>query len=64
MNFCLVFADACNILLPIKPKPLLYPKDATLMSNSRTNLKTDRIIDAMLVSERIFSLSMYSESNC
>jgi hypothetical protein len=45
-----VFSDSYNILLPIKPKPLLYPKDLTLMSDSRHSSKTDQLIgDAILV---------------
>ncbi len=45
-----VFSDSHNILLPIKPKPLLYPKDSTLMYDSRHNSKVDHIADVILVS--------------
>ena len=37
-----MFSDSYNVLLPIKPKPLLYPKDSTLLSDSRYNSKTDQ----------------------
>lgn len=50
-NFSSVFSNSYNILLPIKPKPLLYPKDSTLMFNSRHNSKSDQIVgDNVLVS--------------
>ncbi len=46
-----MFSDLCNVLLPIKPKPFLYPKDSTLMSDSHDSSKTDQIIgDIILVS--------------
>jgi len=55
-----VFSDSYNILLPIKPKPLLYPKDSTLLYNSRHNSKTDQNIgDIILVS--LFSLVIQFE---
>ncbi|CAF1470789.1 unnamed protein product [Adineta ricciae] len=48
------FSDPYNALLPIKPKPLLYPKDSTLLSDSNQNLKfnqttTDSIQDLVLI---------------
>ena len=47
----LVFSHASNNLLPIKPKPFLYPKDSTLLYDSQRNSKADQFHDAILVSE-------------
>jgi hypothetical protein len=38
-----VSSDTYNKLLPISPKPLLYPKDSTILTNSRHNSKTDQL---------------------
>ncbi|CAF3115487.1 unnamed protein product [Rotaria socialis] len=40
---CQMFSDPSNTLLPIKPKPFLYPKDSTLMSDSRHVSKSDQV---------------------
>ncbi|CAF4666138.1 unnamed protein product [Rotaria sp. Silwood1] len=37
-----MFSDPYNVLLPIKPKPLLYSKDSTLLSDCRQNSKHDQ----------------------
>jgi hypothetical protein len=44
LNFLFqVFSDTYNTLLPIKPKPLLYPKDSTILTNSRHSSKADQL---------------------
>jgi hypothetical protein len=54
--FTSVFSDSYNVLLPIKPKPLLYPKDSTFMSDSHHNSKVDQMAgDAILVSYFLIS---------
>ncbi|CAF0993322.1 unnamed protein product [Adineta steineri] len=46
-----MFSDTSNTILPIKPKPLLYPKDASMLTDSRHNSKTDQIVvEPILVS--------------
>jgi hypothetical protein len=52
-----VFSDLNNVLLPIKPKPLLYPKDSTLMSDSHHNSKTDQIVGDIMVKFLILFIS-------
>ncbi|CAF0782326.1 unnamed protein product [Adineta ricciae] len=39
-----MFSDTLNTILPIKPKPLLYPKDANILTNSRHSSKTDQMV--------------------
>lgn len=34
-----VYSDSYQNLLPIRPKPLLYPKDSTILTNSRHSSK-------------------------
>lgn len=53
-NFVLVFSDPSNNLLPIKPKPLLYAKDSTLLSKSRQNSRSDPTSGTILVSHHFF----------
>ncbi|UJR10356.1 hypothetical protein I4U23_014561 [Adineta vaga] len=51
-----MFSDTTNMILPIKPKPLLYPKDANILTNSRHSSKTDQIVaDTVLVGFRFLS---------
>ncbi|CAF1269382.1 unnamed protein product [Adineta steineri] len=46
-----MFSDTSNTILPIKPKPLLYPKDASMLTDSRHNSKTDQVVvEPILVS--------------
>ena len=40
--FLSVLSDTYKKLLPIKPKPLLYPKDSTILTNSRHSSKADQ----------------------
>jgi len=54
--FSLAFSNL-HVVLPIKPKPLLYPKDSTLLSDSNHNLKGDQITgDTIFVSFGFFCL--------
>jgi uncharacterized membrane protein len=56
-----VFSDTYNTILPVKPKPLLYPKDSIILTNSRHNSKADQIGgDIILVSFLFQLLVMFS----
>ncbi|CAF4519269.1 unnamed protein product [Rotaria socialis] len=37
-----VSPEIIGTMLPVKPKPLLYPKDSTILANSRENSKIDQ----------------------
>lgn len=43
-------ADTPKSILPIRPKPLLYPKDSTILTNSRHSSKADQTGCTILVS--------------
>lgn len=43
-------ADTSKSILPIRPKPLLYPKDSTILTNSRHSSKADQTGCNILVS--------------
>ena len=56
-----MLSDTYNTILPVKPKPLLYPKDSTILTNSRHSSKADQIGgDTILVSLSVclFQLSV------
>ncbi|CAF3390722.1 unnamed protein product [Rotaria sp. Silwood1] len=44
-----MFSDGYNTILPIKPKPLLYPKDSTILTNSRESSKIDQLGGDMIL---------------
>ena len=49
--YLIVSSEVHPNLLPIKPKPLLYPKDSTLLTDSRLSSKTEHLLsDVILVS--------------
>jgi len=52
-----VFSDLNNVLLPIKPKPFLYPKDSAFMSDCYPNLKTDQMVGDIMVKFLILFIS-------
>ncbi|UJR35756.1 hypothetical protein I4U23_028505 [Adineta vaga] len=53
------FSDPCNTLLPIKTKPLLYPKDSTLLSDSHQNLKLDQTTNDSVLSRLIMNIEHF-----
>ncbi len=55
----LVFSDTYNSVLPIRPKPLLYPKDSTILTNSRHSSKADQTSCNILVSS-IINIVMFT----
>ncbi|CAF0919781.1 unnamed protein product [Rotaria sordida] len=48
-----MFSDIYNTVLPIKPKPLLYPKDSIILTNSRESSKIDQLGGDMILHEII-----------
>ncbi len=55
-----MFSDTYNKLLPIRPKPLLYPKDSTILTNSRHSSKADQLgCNVILVSFLFLSIISY-----
>ena len=48
--FLQVSTDTSKSILPIRPKPLLYPKDSTILTNSRHSSKADQTGCNILVS--------------
>jgi hypothetical protein len=54
-----VFSHTHDTLLPIKPKPLLYPKDSTILTNSRHGSKADQI-GCNIILVRFFFVSIIS----
>ena len=56
-----VFSDSCTGVLPIKPKPLLYPKDSALMPDSHSSSKMEHMpADVVLVG--YFPLVAFAET--
>ncbi|CAF4681621.1 unnamed protein product, partial [Rotaria sp. Silwood1] len=58
-----MFSDGYNTILPIKPKPLLYPKDSTILTNSRESSKIDQLGgDMILIKSDIKIITMNIEN--
>ena len=49
-----VVSENLTQLLPIKPKPLLYPKDSTLLTDSRQTSKTENVTNDIILVSSMF----------